>query len=125
MPALSKLTAPNPRPIKVEWGDATVNATYDANKLTPAFLDDQIDAAKAAAAAAPGGMVSPGKVVGGVLVELLLSWDITATDDDPTPLPLTAENMALLPTELLEGLRDAMAGAARPPGKRSGSFGSG
>lgn len=103
MPTRSHLTRSRPRQALIDLGDGdTLTITYDANRLTTSWLeqgllrDDQNDARSLAKAVA----------------EVLLGWDVT--EDDGSPWPPTADNIATMAIPTQRTLIAQMLEAAIP-----------
>ena len=93
--------------LRVKWQDEEVNITYkpftqaQLNDLTKVEDNDDDENAKRGTA--------------GLICDSVIEWDIT--DDDGAMLPLTIDNLLILPMPLLNAMTGAM-GQDGLPGKR-------
>jgi hypothetical protein len=82
MPSIQRLTRPKPTSVVIDLGDGdAVNVSFDANKITPAWVNQtQREDVMAVARA---------------LADVVLEWDVVA-DEQGTPYLPTIENIAAL-----------------------------
>jgi len=103
MPEISSLTRQKPRTAQIDLGEGdTINLTFDANAVTPHWMDE---AQRRATENADVLSLSRS------LAHVVLSWDVT---DEGQPFPPTAENISVLSFSALRGFLDAVVTAAVP-----------
>ncbi len=125
MPSLAALTSAGATTETVVFEGEKVLITFNRNVITPAFLDRFAKAAREAVAAGGDTVVEGQLAQADSLAEVLIAWDLTATDDDTEPMPITSETVRSLPSKFIAACWSAMRDEARPPDRSSGSFASG
>lgn len=125
MPSLAALTSAGAASETVLFEGEKVLITFNRNVITPDFLQRYARAAREAAAVSGDPVVESQLAQADSLAEVLISWDLTATDDDTEPMPITSETVRGLPSMFIAACWAAMREEARPPDRSSGSFASG
>jgi hypothetical protein len=103
MPEIRNLTRQKPTAARIDMGDGdTVSLTFDANAITPAWMDEAQRRATEDADALS---------LARSLAHVILSWDVT---EEGQPFPPTAKNISVLSFHALRALLDAVVTAAVP-----------
>lgn len=102
MPSIGQITRQVIREAHVDLGEGDVVVVkFDRNKITPAWIQESEQREKSDSQSLPKG-----------LAEVILDWDVT--DNDGSPYPPTAENLARLSYPVQAEILGAMVKAAVP-----------
>ena len=101
MPEISSLTRPKPTPGSIGAGEDTVSFVFDANKVTPAWMDAML------ARLNSSDIMAMANALGAVIMQ----WDVTSDGEEYPP---TGQNIGALSFEAITSLYTEVCEAAAP-----------